>query len=277
MRGRASARPRCSAPVAGRRRSTLARRRQRRVSRCTRPTRRRRRRAAAARRRRDVRAPRRTHARRRRLRRRADDQHSTEPAGAARPSCAARIDRGRAGAALPAQGATWHRRASSASRRWCAGSTRSAACSRRTSSSRVAERTGLIHPLTDLVLRPRAGAGRATGATQGRALPVAVNVSTRSLLDAELRRPVLAALLAATACPRRCSRLEITETHDHGGPGAGPRRCSTRLRRRRRPAVDRRLRHRLLLAGLPEEPAGPRAEDRPVVRRGHDHQRAATG
>ena len=53
----------------------------------------------------------------------------------------------------------------------------------------VAERTGLVHPLTDLVLDlALAQAGRWRDG--GREVPVAVNVSTRSLLD--------------RASPRRC-------------------------------------------------------------------------
>jgi diguanylate cyclase (GGDEF)-like protein len=74
----------------------------------------------------------------------------------------------------------------------------------------VAERTGLIHPLTDFVV-DRAVAQVAVWSAEGRPLPVAVNVSTRSLLDPGFADRVLATL-AAHRMPAQLLGLEITET-----------------------------------------------------------------
>ncbi|MCY7373093.1 MAG: bifunctional diguanylate cyclase/phosphodiesterase [Spirochaetaceae bacterium] len=74
----------------------------------------------------------------------------------------------------------------------------------------VAERTGLIHPLTDVVL------GMAVAQSKrwhdaGTPTPVAVNISTRSLLHAGFADRVLD-LLAVWAMPAGLLTLEITET-----------------------------------------------------------------
>ena len=74
----------------------------------------------------------------------------------------------------------------------------------------VAERTGLIHPLTDFVI-DRAVGQAAEWSAHGRAMPVAVNVSTRSLLDPGFADRVLAAL-SAHRLPAMLLGLEITET-----------------------------------------------------------------
>ncbi len=78
-----------------------------------------------------------------------------------------------------------------------------------------AERTGLIEPMTTWVLdtalrQCREWADRATARGE-EALSVAVNLSTRSLLDASLPATVAAAL-ARWAVPAHLLELEITET-----------------------------------------------------------------
>jgi diguanylate cyclase (GGDEF)-like protein len=74
----------------------------------------------------------------------------------------------------------------------------------------AAESTGLIHPLTDFVL-DRAVAQAAAWSAAGQTLPVAVNVSTRSLLDPGFADRVLA-VLALHRTPPQLLGLEITET-----------------------------------------------------------------
>jgi diguanylate cyclase (GGDEF)-like protein len=74
----------------------------------------------------------------------------------------------------------------------------------------LAEHTGLIRPLTALVLDTALGAC-AGWRRQGHALGVAVNLSTRSLGDADLPEQVRAAL-AAAGLPPAALTLEITET-----------------------------------------------------------------
>ena len=74
----------------------------------------------------------------------------------------------------------------------------------------VAEQTGLIHELTDWVLH-RALADCAAWRAQGHPTTVAVNLSARSLLDAELVRRVEQALSLA-ALPADALMLELTET-----------------------------------------------------------------
>jgi diguanylate cyclase (GGDEF)-like protein len=74
----------------------------------------------------------------------------------------------------------------------------------------VAERTGLIHPLTEVVLDLALTQVR-RWLDSGRELPVAVNISTRSLLQPGFAERVLTAL-GAHDVPSRLLVLEITET-----------------------------------------------------------------
>ena len=77
---------------------------------------------------------------------------------------------------------------------------------------------------------------------------------------------------------RSCSSATAIPAERSSSRSPRARSCATRrarwpssaqLRRARRAARRRRLRHRLLLAGLPQAPAGRRAEDRPLVRDAH--------
>jgi diguanylate cyclase (GGDEF)-like protein len=74
----------------------------------------------------------------------------------------------------------------------------------------TAERTGLINPLTDYVLDVALGKA-AKWLEQGLSVPMAVNISARSLLDADFPDRVLATL-SARRIPPGSLILEITET-----------------------------------------------------------------
>ena len=85
----------------------------------------------------------------------------------------------------------------------------------------LAETTGLMHPLTDWVLRTavrQAADWRRTGAP----LRIAVNISPRSLLEGDLPATVLH-LLAAEGLPAALLELEITETAVMGDPDGAAR------------------------------------------------------
>jgi diguanylate cyclase (GGDEF)-like protein len=81
----------------------------------------------------------------------------------------------------------------------------------------IAERTGLIHPLTRWVLR-RVMAQQQQWRAAGLELEVAVNLSARNLLDDTLPNEI-AALLNEYQVPARLLRLEITESSLIVDPG----------------------------------------------------------
>ena len=133
----------------------------------------------------------------------------------------------------------------------------------------AAEQAGLLRPLTDTVLelaltaaarwwpRPRgAGVGQPVGGQRHRPRPARQG----------RRRAPRHGLPPAGAHPG------AGRGHPHGRPGAGPHRAR-RAAPARRPDVDRRLRHRLQLAGLPAAPARRRAQARPEP---HRRRRLAT-
>ena len=74
----------------------------------------------------------------------------------------------------------------------------------------IAERTGLINPLTRHVLDTALGQAR-TWLDRGRPLPIAVNLSVRNLHD-EHFADLVAGLLAAHDVPARLLELEVTES-----------------------------------------------------------------
>ena len=138
----------------------------------------------------------------------------------------------------------------------------------------IAEDSGLIEPIGRWVqeraarqilewheLRP-----------DDRPLDVAVNLSARQVAHRDLAANV-AEMLARTGLDPVHLRLEITETVAGRGVGDGDRLAGG-AERARRPPRPRRLRHRLLLARLPQPLPLPRAEDRPLLRR---HARRRTG
>ena len=217
--------------------------------------------APPARRRRDVRGQARARAASRRLRRRRATR--TRPTRLrCSASCARALDGDELVLHYQPKVARRRRRASPASRRWCAGSTREHGLLAPDEFIPLAERTGLI------------GRPHALGARRGAA------ASARAWQDAGHRRAGRgqprrrepprrrrcrtwsAELLARTACPASGSSCEITEHTVM----ADPRRANevaAPAARARRAALARRLRHRLLVARLPQAAAGRRAQDRP--------------
>ena len=109
--------------------------------------------------------------------------------------------------------------------------------------------------------RPRAWRRRRArpAASRSTSRPPAATAATSST-------QVRAALDATTALDPAASTLEITESALMDDRDA-PRRMLRALRDARRPPRHRRLRHRLLVAGLPQPLPGRRAQDRPLVRR----------
>jgi len=134
----------------------------------------------------------------------------------------------------------------------------------------VAEETGLIVSLGEQVLR---AACRQLAAWQRRGLPrltVAVNLSPRQFRQPDLVDRV-AAILAETGADPGWLELEITESaamqHAEETIRAAPAARDGRL------AGDRRLRHRLFLAVLPEALPDRQAQDRPFLCPGRARQR----
>ena len=122
------------------------------------------------------------------------------------------------------------------------------------------------HPAAHaLGARPRDRPRRAAGSARGGRLPVAVNVSARSLHDGRIVDDVEEALLTPRHAPRAAAGRGHRERGDAGrATRAG--RGAREPHRPRRLGVDRRLRHRLHVARPAAAAAGRRAEDRQVVR-----------
>ena len=127
----------------------------------------------------------------------------------------------------------------------------------------MAEQTGLINPLTTIVLETaiREWSQRPTHPP----LTVSVNLSPRTLRDPMLPQRI-AGMLAVFGAPHASLALEITENILMSDP-ARSMDCLKRLHELGVRDRDRRLRHRLLVAQLPAPAARRRAEDRPFVRR----------
>ena len=128
---------------------------------------------------------------------------------------------------------------------------------------KVAEESGLIRSLTDLVLDGSIEAIAALDAPRPSAGHRDELVGPRSARRTA-RRPGRASPRAA-----RC-RPGSTHARDHRGHVVVRRATHTCHDRtaasHRRPSVDRRLRYRLLVAQLPAPAAGDRTEDRPQLR-----------
>ena len=75
----------------------------------------------------------------------------------------------------------------------------------------VAEETGLIVPLGEFALRQACADAAAWGASQGAAVPVAVNLSAVQLADAQLEASVVS-ILRETGLPPAMLKLELTES-----------------------------------------------------------------
>ena len=139
-----------------------------------------------------------------------------------------------------------------------------AASCRRRSSCSVAEDTGLIKQLTDLVLDRRHRAARRAARPRPSPRPRRQPVDPRPARRAA-RRPRAAPPRPARRRPGAAHARDHRVVAAHRRPRA--RATIDRAAPSRRPPVDRRLRHRLLVAQLPAPPAGERAEDRPQLRR----------
>ncbi len=116
----------------------------------------------------------------------------------------------------------------------------------------LAERTGIIRPLTWCILRKALQQNR-RWADGGLVLRVAVNISARCLLDKGFPEEV-ARILNETGVPADRLELELTESSVMSDPDRALAILHA-LAPNRDPALDRRLRHRLLVHGLPEEAA----------------------
>jgi diguanylate cyclase (GGDEF)-like protein len=134
----------------------------------------------------------------------------------------------------------------------------------------VAERSGLVRQLTATVL-DQALAVVPAWLAAGHELGVAVNLSPRNLLDPDLVDDV-----ARTAAPPpRAAAPAHPRDHRgqrHGRPGRHDRRAPHAAAHGRAP-VGGRLRHRLLVAVLPQAAARRRGEDRQELRAEHGPRR----
>ena len=132
----------------------------------------------------------------------------------------------------------------------------------------IAEDTGLIVPIGAWVLETacRQLAAWKRELPGGRDLRMAVNLSARQLREPGLVDTVIHAAARATSSTPDRVILELTESllMDQN-PGA--RDTLRALARARLPHLDRRLRHRLLVARVPADVPGRRGQDRQVVRR----------
>ena len=125
-----------------------------------------------------------------------------------------------------------------------------------------AEQTGFIRTLTLWVFEEAARHWRMLQ-RDGMRMTLSVNLSTRDLLDQDLPQK-FDALLVQHRVPARGLLPRDHRERDHGRPAARAGHAGP-AERARLQAVDRRLRHRLFVARLPEAPAGRRAEDRQVA------------
>ena len=162
------------------------------------------------------------------------------------PSCGAGSSAASSSCTTSPSSRSARRPARTASRRSCAGSTRTSGCSRRRASSRSPSRATSSS-------RSRAGCSTrslrqcAAWRERGLDLRVAVNLSTRSLLDRELPREIAEPARRLRAAAGALLQLEVTETKLVADFGRA-RAVLHELRVARRPDRHRRLRHRLLVA-----------------------------
>ena len=227
------------------------------------PTRPRRRDAAAARRHRDVRrqgAPRRRRGLRAR-RRTATARARLALIGELRRA----LEQRRARRPLPAEGDLQHR----------AGRRRRGARALAAPAAR-ARRARRLHPAGREHRPDRPADDRACSTTRSRRCATGTRRGLRPRrrrqpVDAQPARPRLPGVDLATARAPRASRrtrleLEITESMIASDPERALEVARRSCARSACALVARRLRHRLLVAGLPARPAGRAAQDRPLVR-----------
>ena len=138
----------------------------------------------------------------------------------------------------------------------------------------LAEQAGLMRRLALRVLE-RSLRDLQQWRARGLDLSMAVNLSVSNLQDVALPDQV-EMLLDSFGVPAEALTLEITEDVLMAD-AARSQQVMAGAATARRPAVDRRLRHRLLVAVLPARPAGRRAEARPQLRQPPDVGRAGRG
>ena len=129
----------------------------------------------------------------------------------------------------------------------------------------IAERTGLILPIGRFVLA-RAVEQLAAWQAAGHDVRMSVNLSASQLADEQLP-DLLVELLETHRRPGRAAAARAHRVGPHAPgdrPAAADARAPALHRRGPRP---RRLRHRLLVARPPQQPAPRRGEDRPLVHR----------
>ena len=175
---------------------------------------------------------------------------------------------------LPAGGRSSRPGRSSARRRSCAGSTRSAASSRPTPSSRSRRtRASSSRWASGSSARPAAGGPVPVRRPAG-AWFVAVNLSARQFQRGSLVRTVEEALAGSGLAAGPARARDHGERRDGRHPGDD--RDAPAAARDRRPRRPRRLRHGPLVARLPQEPSPRRDQDRPDVRRRDPREPART-
>ena len=181
-------------------------------------------------------------------------EHDGDALRAARAAgrAAARHRARRARPALPAAGRPARRAGCAASRRSCAGTTPSAACSRPASSSRSPSTPGLIARAHALGARRGAAPVRALARARG------LHVRRRGQpLGARPRSTTTSPSSVAASSPRRARRPRRSSSRSPraslmADPRRGARRPAASCAALGVAAVDRRLRHRLLVARLPK-------------------------
>jgi hypothetical protein len=138
----------------------------------------------------------------------------------------------------------------------------------------LAEETGLIVPLSEWAMKRSRAPGPVWQQSFGFADSIAVNLPSRLFERSDLVDHIHQSSALRRAAP--VILLEITENNlmkdlQNVIAVAAP------AQRDRRRDLDRRLRHRLLVAGLPDHAADLRAEDRPQLRARPGHQPAELG
>ncbi len=130
----------------------------------------------------------------------------------------------------------------------------------------LVEKTVLLRPMTLYVIDQVLGQWR-TWAARGMRMPVAVNISPRSLLDLQLPDQIHE-LLTEMGCPARLPQARTHRELPDDGLGSIHRGARSARRDGAEP-FDRRLRDRLQLADTPQASADRRDQDRPQLRDEH--------
>ena len=139
----------------------------------------------------------------------------------------------------------------------------------------LAEETGLIVPIGEYVLNAACAQLRRWHDQGFTRLKIAVNLSMLQLLRAELTVR-LRQILDTHGLRAGAPRTRADRDHGHGQRRAIGAHAE-RTQGDRRHAGDRRFRHRLFVAELPQAAADRHAEDRPGVRRRHHHRSGRRG